>query len=588
MSKIKCAALVVGINNYDHNENLKNAVADAIAVADEFERLKYKVFRLKNATAQEFDNIFYDKLLRKDIIYDVIVVYFAGHGMICLQSDYIVFKDAEDMNLHGGIPASRCSMKVEDIYFRIRQENGYENCIVIAILDSCRKSSETNIERGGNVAIRQYETSGLTKLPFQTYLAFATSPYDGALDGKDKHSPYTKALLAEIGVKNQPIETTFKNIRKNIYKGKGTKLPWEHSCLVDEFCFNHGQLDSHYESLYYPGGYNYNLNNTNISDIMRKSRMITDTYKNTRTPYLISPLEDMTPQDQFVIGRGIMSNVLAGIAKPDDILANSFLKSFETADEENHLLNGIIYELYFNSNDSIKDWISNPDIYQLIFNLDKGKMLPGSTLMFVKSEIEPGLKECHYLPGNTILAKYKMDLSENEITNDQGNKLFVIDESSFQGNIRKIFDKFGRFAFQYSELRQVMMCQSKSPSMLLSIVTNVKLNPNDFVIVSEVSNETIKEKLRNYFEDARNSTLDEMGNHYEFGDIEYTAIESIQIHNGELKIKGSMDITAVIYLDSEEEFRSDISVEGQFRIEFSYPPEDCRIFVELDTSEYLK
>jgi len=34
-----------------------------------------------------------------------------------------------------------------------------------------------------------------------------------------------------------------KKVRKNLFRRIGDQLPWENSCLIDNFCFNYGQLD---------------------------------------------------------------------------------------------------------------------------------------------------------------------------------------------------------------------------------------------------------------------------------------------------------------------------------------------------------
>lgn len=46
-----------------------------------------------------------------------------------------------------------------------------------------------------------------------------------------------------------PIEGLFKQIRKEVYE-TANQLPWEHSCLIEDFCFNYGQNNPSFELPY--------------------------------------------------------------------------------------------------------------------------------------------------------------------------------------------------------------------------------------------------------------------------------------------------------------------------------------------------
>ena len=53
MKKMKCAALVIGINEYENNPTLTNAVNDAKAISERFQELKYDVLELINPCFKE-------------------------------------------------------------------------------------------------------------------------------------------------------------------------------------------------------------------------------------------------------------------------------------------------------------------------------------------------------------------------------------------------------------------------------------------------------------------------------------------------------------------------------------------------------
>jgi len=97
---MKCIALVIDINEYEHNPTLKNAESDAIAIANKLMSLKFEIILLvgndtiygKYLDAYETlcDKLFQNK-------YDVILLYFSGHDMMSNMSDCLLLKDTASM-----------------------------------------------------------------------------------------------------------------------------------------------------------------------------------------------------------------------------------------------------------------------------------------------------------------------------------------------------------------------------------------------------------------------------------------------------------------------------------------------------------
>lgn len=584
--KLNCAALVVGINDYEHNRKLKNAVADAEAIAEEFKKLKYDVHILKNATKDQFD----DEL---DIItsgsFDVIVIYFAGHGMIHINSDFIVFSDAQEMKKHQGTPATRKSREITSLYKEIRSQ--LPKAIVIAIIDACRSDLGDEMDNGEEVerGVEMPSEIGMTKLPYQTFIAFATSPDDTTGDGKGNHSPYTAALLEELGVYNQTVETTFKNVRKKIYKGYESHLPWEHSCLVDEFSFNHGQLIPHYGSIYFPNGFKYDLRDERIVKDNEIAAMLLTNHKYIEFAKICSPVKELSSVDQFIIGRRIMGQVLMNLADNNTVLTARFVDNFNI-DNINHILNGMIYELYFLNEDQERQWVSKPDIYQNIYNLfNSGKY--GETIKFVNEEIEPILGNSHYLPGKSTFAKFNISMSLNECTTESGDRVYSLESSKYKNEDFDVFMESGFNAMTYSEMRSIMMRIAKSPSMLLQIDAATGGNTpksNDLIINGEISDVDISDMLMSYFVSGANSSLDELGHHYELGEIEDFYVDSVSVEDNDITIRGEVWVSAVVYYDNEEDVNTDITVSGDFCIRNYLDRDNFEVTVNLDTSDYYK
>lgn len=584
--KLNCAAIVVGINDYLHNRKLKNAVADAEAMADEFRKLKYDVHLLKNATKDQFD----DEL---DIVtsgsFDVVVIYFAGHGMIYMKSDYIVFSDAQEMRMHEGTPATRKSREISSLYKEIRSQ--LPNSIVIAIIDACRKDMGDEVEYGGDVERGGVTPTveGLTKLPYQTFIAFATSPDDTTGDGKGNHSLYTYALLEELGVYNQPIETTFKKVRKKIYKGYDSHLPWEHSCLVDEFCFNHGQLFAHYGSVYFPDGYNYGLRDDRVVKCNDLATTLLSNLNSPRFADICNSIKELRCTDQFIIGRMIMGRVLMNIDDNNLVLSSRFIDNFNV-DNGNHILNGMIYELYFLNSDQERKWISNPDIYQNIYSLvNSGKY--DDTIKFVNDDILPILGNEHYLPGRNVFAKFNVSMNLNEYATDTGDMVYSLESLRYKNQNFDIFAEAGINAMSYAVMRSIMMRHAKSPSMLLSVdafTGGNSLSPTDLIINGEISDVDISDLLMNYFISGIDSSFDELGHHYELGEIEDLYVDRVSLEDNDITVKGEVWVSAVIYYDNEEDVKTDVSLRGDFCIQNYLDRDRSEISVHLDTSDYYK
>jgi hypothetical protein len=81
-----------------------------------------------------------------------------------------------------------------------------------------------------------------TKLPFQSFFAFSTSPETRASDGSI-HSPYTQLLLDKVMEKDLPIESLFKSIRYELRKTGRKQIGQELTSLVYPYSFNYGQLE---------------------------------------------------------------------------------------------------------------------------------------------------------------------------------------------------------------------------------------------------------------------------------------------------------------------------------------------------------
>lgn len=396
---MKGIALVIGIDSYknaDEYKPLKCAEHDAAEFAKALSNLKYEV---ECSTGEEDDIVtahvgdFKEKL--KSSNYDVAIFYFAGHGEMINHYDCMMLKEAPSPTAHGGAPALNHTIKLKQLAEDMRAAGDQINII---IMDACRKSRE----------IRGFDESKFgtmtTKLPYQTFLAFATSPETAALDGpKGGHSPYTKHLLSLINNEHLPIEMLFKKVRQGLKSEGYDQLPWEHSCLINDFCFNHGQLSKYYEALYREDAFKYEIYNADTkigAEIIALLWQDKETANFDAIKMIATGWKDMSKDDLFVTGRMICNLTACGSKRCMEFLKNTSRQRLFNNNEDNHLLNGYYYELYFDEKDEVRAKILGDS--DLITAIEQLHSLIKNTKAekFIKGMLD-NYKHFYYIVGST-------------------------------------------------------------------------------------------------------------------------------------------------------------------------------------------
>ena len=76
---MKTLALIIGNNEYHDGAKLTNAVNDAMAISEVFERLGFDTIVKYNCTAKDYCDLLAD-FENRISNYDASIFYFAGHG----------------------------------------------------------------------------------------------------------------------------------------------------------------------------------------------------------------------------------------------------------------------------------------------------------------------------------------------------------------------------------------------------------------------------------------------------------------------------------------------------------------------------
>ena len=341
----KGKAFVVGNDHYDYMKpNLDNAVNDAKAIHNAFQTLGFLMMpEAYDIDIYTFDTLF--EAFKSDLNkFDVGILYFSGHGVEIEGKNYLIMKDT---------PISDLAKTT------IRQSADLQNCLnelhdsgckmIIVIIDTCRNNPFEGKERGwGSVNLAPVFA------PKGTIIAYSTSPGETASDfGMEGHSVYTGALLAHLKEEGLEIETFFKKVRSTVNAMTGgKKTSWEHTSLIGTFSFNSGRM-IHIQEL------EYDITSIRDKDFSSKDLAIGEiismlkSYNWYTQNDAITKFERISPNvisrnDLFVIGRNLLQAAIGGSNYAINFLKDDNRLIKYTIDNENHLLNGILFEIYFN------------------------------------------------------------------------------------------------------------------------------------------------------------------------------------------------------------------------------------------------
>ena len=361
---MKTLALIIGNNNYYEKFTLDNALNDAISIKNVFERLGYDIIFCENGNSSKIVELLteFDEKIKD---YDATIFYFAGHGFEVEGENYLAFTECQIDNPNTYHCKQTCIM-ITDL-LNIYKKN--TNKINIVIIDACRKS----FERGGKIATSPIQA------PKGTLIAFSTSPNDGASDvGFEGNSIYTGSLLKYIGRERLSVEELFKKVRKTVYNlSNGKQTTWEHTSLIGDFYFNAGQL-VHSLAIPYSEEVVKDINYINNDDFGKLIQKIKSYDWNIQNPaiekVLKIPRQELDKNQLFILGRNLLQASGAAFSAgefmeklPDSL--NDYLES----DGENHLLNGILFEIYFNPQGEFRKDKTKRHFFDKIISLRKNE-----------------------------------------------------------------------------------------------------------------------------------------------------------------------------------------------------------------------
>lgn len=359
---MKTLALVIGNNDYYVKFKLDNPINDATGIKQVFERLGYDVIFSTNGNSQSLVDLlveFEDRIKN----YDASIFYFAGHGFEVDGENYLAFTECQLDNANSYHCKQTC-IQLTDL-LNIYKKNS--NKINLAIIDACRK----NFDRSGVIATSPIQA------PKGTLIAFSTSPNESASDdGFEGNSIFTGALLKYIGRERLSVEELFKKVRKTVYNLSGGKqTTWEHTSLIGDFYFNTGQL-VHSSSIPYSEDVVKDINFSRTDEFGQEISKIKSYDWNIQNPAIEKLVNvrasDLDNNQQFVLGRNLLQASGAAFEAKNFMssLAEN-LNPYTKPDGSNHLLNGILFEVYFNPQGEFRKDKTKKHYFEVIIALRK-------------------------------------------------------------------------------------------------------------------------------------------------------------------------------------------------------------------------
>src|ERR1700688_3990579 len=231
----KRVAFVVGNSAYKNVAPLPNPAVDARSMAKLLRNVGFDVVEGVNLTRDKMT----ERLLefgKKAEGADVALFFYAGHGIAINGTNYLLPVDADiksEMDVKLG-SAINIDVTLDQTMSDAK--------VKLVLLDACRDNPFAARLRSLKTTRSVNVQTGLAEMKSGegTLIAFATGPGQTALDGQEgTHSPFTRALLANIAKPGLEIQEAMTKVRAQVNEetNKG-QLPWGHTNLIGNVYLN--------------------------------------------------------------------------------------------------------------------------------------------------------------------------------------------------------------------------------------------------------------------------------------------------------------------------------------------------------------
>ena len=201
-------ALVIGNGAYKNVPVLANPINDAADISVALRRLGFEVQQATNLTYDGMRQNLRDFNRRADGA-DIVLVYFAGHGMEVGGENWLIPVDAQ-------LKSDR-DIDIESIGMRsLLSSIEGAGKLGMVILDACRNNPFANQMQRSNRTRTVGRGLASIEPVGNVLVAYAAKDGTTAADGEGRNSPFTKSLLSHIETPGLEINFLFRNVRDDV------------------------------------------------------------------------------------------------------------------------------------------------------------------------------------------------------------------------------------------------------------------------------------------------------------------------------------------------------------------------------------
>jgi hypothetical protein len=426
---MKTTALIIGNNEYKiEKDKLNNAVNDATDLNRRLQTFGFSTTLRINCSREEFE-LEIVEFTNKLGNYDVGLFYYSGHGFQIDGQNYLT---GIDSSFFDESSAKYSSIELDRI-IELMGKSGAQSKLLI--LDACRNNPLKKLYRGPTV-------NGFApniNPPKGTFISFSTSPGTRAQDfGYGRNSVYTGALLNHIDDINVPIEVLFKRVRATVSTMTDNKqTSWEHTSMIGDFCFNTGQ-QIRSNILPYQNSVvrdsEFVCKGSEFHEVIKKLKTTNWYVQKSGFDELLSLKKyDLNASDYFLIGRCLLAAAEGGEYSTMEFfndLENQLISNFGI--EYKNVLNGILFEIYFNSNGKFRLKAFKSRFIDQIFEIHENQQFAES-FDFIGKQLETLHNYLFFIPSRKPQSVALELLFNSLVTMKQFNKgNFILKSIKYQ------------------------------------------------------------------------------------------------------------------------------------------------------------
>ena len=216
-------ALVIGNARYAHVDSLANPANDAAAMKAALEAQGFETM-----VGVDLDRAAFEALLSRFEAAakgaEAALVHYSGHAFQLRGRNYLVPVDARLRSVDDiERETLRLDVVVGELQARERQ--------LLVFLDACRNNPLPAAKRTGTGLAPVATGNGV-------YVAFATQPGNISYDGRSRLSPFTKAIVKNIGKPGRSVSDLMIEVRNDVERSTlHQQTPWDQSSLKRQFYF---------------------------------------------------------------------------------------------------------------------------------------------------------------------------------------------------------------------------------------------------------------------------------------------------------------------------------------------------------------